>query len=330
MDTTTLILTQQDVARLVDIRSSIKAVHRAFVQQAQGQAQMPSKLYLQLPKGDFRAMPAALFHPSSVGLKFVNVHPGNRKLGLPTVMAVMLLNDPATGRPLAIMDGLLITKLRTAAAAAVAADVLSRRDSRVVGLIGCGAQADAQMLALAAVRKLSEARVWGFVKGEAARFCAVMKRQLSKIRWQPVETIRDAARDADILVTLTPSRKPLVKSEWVADGTHINAVGADGPGKQELDVKLLRRAKVFVDDRDQAIHGGELNIPISRGQFNPRDIHAVLGQVLAAKASGRRSAREITLFDSTGLAIHDVALAQVVYQQALKRRMGRKIQIFSP
>lgn len=326
----TRLLTQRDVAALIDVRAAIRVVREAFKAMARGEATMPSKVYLTLPHGsDFRAMPAFLRHPAACGVKWVNVHPHNPAHGLPTVMAMILLNDPATGVPLAVMDGLLITKLRTAASAAVAADVLARRDSRTVGLVGCGAQADAQLLALAAVRRISSVKAWGFHRGEAARFAQRMRRHMPRVTFEPVATIERCVRDVDILVTLTPSHRPLVKRAWVAPGTHINAIGADAPGKQELDPNILQAATVVVDEIEQALHGGEINVPVSRRQFHRRDVHATLGRILIGRSRSRRARQEITVFDSTGLAIHDVALGAEVMRRAIRRDIGRRVLFFS-
>ena len=329
MNRTTLLLTQRDIERLVDLPTAIRVVRKSFKALARGHAVMPPKLYLPLPNGnDFRAMPAYLATPPAAGIKWVNVHPRNPAQGLPTVMAVIVINDPATGVPLAIMDGLVITKLRTAAASAVAAQALARRGSRVIGLVGCGAQADAEVLALAEVLPVARVKVWGHFAQEAAAFCRRMRRVLPRMRFEPCATVEGAVRGADIVVTLTPSRRPLVKQEWLAPGVHINAVGADAPGKQELDPRILQEATIIVDEREQSIHAGELNVPISRGQLSPRRIHATLGDVLLGRKRARRSPRELTVFDSTGLAIHDVALGMEAVRQAHRRRLGRRIQLF--
>lgn len=325
---TILLLTGGDIARLIDVRTTIRVVRDTFKAMARGETTMPPKLYLPLPGGnDFRAMPAFIRRPPACGVKWVNVHPRNPRHGLPTVMAVIILNDPATGVPLAVMDGLLLTKLRTAAAAAVAAQALARPDSRTVGLIGCGAQADAQVDALATVFRLSRVKLWGYVPGEAARVARRMRRSLPRVAVEPCATVEQACRDVDVLVTLTPSRRPLVKRVWVAPGTHVNAVGADAPGKQELEPAILREALVVVDERAQALHGGELNVPVRRGQYHPRQIHATLGELLTGRARGRRSAAELTVFDSTGLAIHDVALGAEVIRQAGRRGLGRRVAL---
>ncbi len=326
----TLLLTQRDVARLVDMRTAIRVVREAFKAMARGQTVMPPKLYLPLPhQSDFRAMPAYIQRSAACGIKWVNVHPHNRVRGLPTVMAVIVINDPATGFPLAVMDGLLVTKLRTAAAGAVAAQALARRASRVVGLVGCGAQADAQIQALAELFSLTQVKVWGHTPGEVRRFCQRMRRLFPHLTVELCATVERCVRVVDLLVTVTPSRRPLVKRSWLGDGVHINAIGADAPGKQELDPRILREATVVVDEREQAIHGGELNVPIRRGQFSPRQIHASLGEVLIGRASGRRSAKEITVFDSTGLAIHDIALGHEIVRRALREGLGHRLALCS-
>jgi len=328
MTPATLLLTQRDVAPLIDIPTAIRVVRQAFMAMARGETVMPPKLYLPLPHdSDFRAMPAYLQRPAACGVKWVNVHPRNRRRGLPTVMAVIVLNDPATGVPLAVMDGVLVTTLRTAAAAAVAAAVLARRDSRVVGLVGCGAQAEAQLLALAHVRPVSRVNVWGHTPGEAERFCARMRRQFSRVRYVPCAEIEPCVREADLIVTVTPSRRPLVKRSWLRAGVHLNAIGADAPGKQELDPRILTDALVVVDEREQAIHGGELNVPVRRGQFRRRQIHATLGEILIGKKRGRGDPHELTVFDSTGLAIHDIALGAEILRRARRRGLGRGIPL---
>ena len=326
---TMLLLTERDVARLADVPMSLRVVREACEAMARGQTAMPPKLYLPLPHGaDFRAMPAYVRPMRACGIKWVNVHPGNRRRGLPTVMAVIVMNDPATGVPLAVMDGLLVTKLRTAASAAIAAQALARPESRLVGLVGCGAQADAQLSALAEVFRLSQVNVWGFRPEEAARFCRRMRRAMPQVAFAPCATIERCVRRADLVVTITPSRRPLVRRAWLSPGTHINAIGADAPGKQELEAQILRDATVVVDERRQAIHGGEINVPISTGQFTPRQIHASLGEVLLGRARGRRSASELTVFDSTGLAIHDVAMGAALVRLASRRGVGRRVALF--
>lgn len=323
----TLILTRRQVSRLIDMPLALEAVRSAFILYGKGRVEMPPKIYLQLKKhsGDFRAMPAYLEGLESAGLKWVNVHPGNRDFGLPAVMAVIILSDPKTGFPLAIMDGTLITNLRTGAAGGIAAKCLARKDSSTVGLVGCGVQAKAQLLALKEFFRISSVFVWGLRFKQAKIF--LQETRYLGLKMQVKDNIRDCVKDADIIVTTTPSRKPLVKSDWIKDGVHINAIGADAKGKEELDPGILKRAKIIVDDKRQACHSGEINVVLSKGLISERDIYATLGEVLTQKKQGRVSDKEITVFDSTGLAIQDIACARLVYQKAIKLKIGNPVKI---
>jgi alanine dehydrogenase len=318
----TLILTNSQIQRLVAMPEVLRAVKKAFIFYGKNKVQMPAKIYLHLDKynGDFRAMPAYIEGMEASGLKWVNVHPKNRRFGLPVVMAVIILSDPKTGFPLAIMDGTHITSLRTGAAGGIAAKYLARNDSSIIGLVGCGAQARTQLLALNELFRIKQVYVWGHKTELAKKFLKDMK--YLGLNMKITEKIYDCVKDADIVVTTTPSRKPIVKSEWIKIGTHINAIGADAKGKEELQPELLKRAKIVVDDWKQASHSGEINVPMARGIITKNDIYATLGEVLVGKKKGRINPKEITIFDSTGLAIQDVAVADLVYKKALKRKIG--------
>ncbi len=301
-----------------------ETVEKAFRAYGTGHIQMPAKSYLYFPKGDLRSMPAYISGEGFdiAGVKCVNVHPQNTAGHLPTVMAVIILNDPGTGFPLAMMDGTYLTCLRTGAAGAIAAKYLSRDDAEVAGFVGCGAQARAQLACLLEVRKIKKIKIWQFPGDKA---CAQDFKRWARATCQ-LETIvsphiDDVTQDADIVITTTPSRVPLVNR--VSPGTHINAIGADAPGKQEINPDILKQAKVVIDDWAQASHSGEINVPITKKQMTKRNVHAQMGDVVAGKKTGRTSAREVTLFDSTGLAIQDISCAYVVYE-ALKNKRGVK------
>lgn len=340
----TLLLTRQDVQKILDMKRAIPIVERAFRSHGLGHTQMPVKSYLYLRKfnGDFRSMPAYLSDSHAAGFKWVNAHPDNRKFGLPAVMALVILGDAKTGYPLAVMDGTYLTAIRTGAGGGVAAKYLARKNSSVVSFIGTGAQARTQLDALRLLFRIKEIRVWSDDSQSDERFArnagAALRGRPSirGLAQGPAPTFainisksaRECVRDADIIVTTTPSRKPIVKREWIARGAHINAIGADGPGKQELDPKILKYAKVVLDDWAQAMHAGEVNVPISKKQLKRSDIHASLGEVIARKKSGRTSTSEITVFDSTGLAIQDIACADFIYRQALRRHLGKSISFF--
>ncbi|MBN2487525.1 MAG: alanine dehydrogenase [Methanosarcinaceae archaeon] len=321
-------LAQKDVKCVLDMASAMDVVEKAFKQHGLKKVQMPPKTYLYFEKhnGDLRTMPAFLEEQDITGVKIVNVHPDNFGKGLPTVMAVMVLNSTSTGAPLVVMDGTYLTGIRTGAAGGVAAKYLARKDSKVVGMVGSGSQARTQLLALAQVFDIEQVKVTNRnIKG-CEEFVKAME---SYVKFEMLITPSvEEVCDCDILVTTTPVRSPLVRSEWIKPGTHINAIGADAMGKEELDPQILTRAKIVVDDIVQASHSGEVNMPLSTGVISSGDIYGELGEVVAGIKPGRTGKDEITVFDSTGLAIQDVATANLVYGKAVERGIGRKLNMF--
>ena len=310
-----LILGGDDVKELLTMREAVKAVELAFELQAEGKTIMPPKTYLKLPEyeGDFRAMPAYI--NGVAGLKWVSVYPSNWKSNLPSVMGTIILCDPNNGCPLAIMDGTYITSMRTGAAGGVAVKYLARRDSSVIGFVGAGTQAKTQLLAISEVLpKIKQVKVFDNRRELSLRYAEEMGAKLG-INVHPVETIEEATK-ADIIVTATPSKEPLVKKQHVRPGTHINAIGADAKGKQELETEVLKKAKAVVDDIEQACHSGEINVPFSQGVIKVEDIYGTLGEIVSNMKKGRESDEEITVFDSTGMAIQDIICAKVVYDKA--------------
>jgi alanine dehydrogenase len=281
-----------------------RAVEAAFADHGRGEVQMPPKVYITLPKGDFRTMPAYLPSLGIAGVKIVNVHPDNPSQGLPTVMALTVILDTATGQPEAIINATRLTDMRTGSAGAVAAKFLSPKTEIVLGIAGTGRQAEAQVMAISRELQIREIKVWSRNPVHAARFADQFK--AFNCSAQNLERICDC----DVLVTTTPSRTPLIRDAWIHEGMHINAIGADAPGKQELDPAILKRAQVFVDDPLQAVHSGEINMAIARGLFRPEEIAGTLGEVIIARKK-RKDMNAITIFDSTGLAIQDLAIAKI-------------------
>ena len=321
-------LTQEEVKSVMDMHSDMQVVERAFRQHGLGKVQMPPKSYLYYTayNGDLRTMPAYLEEEDITGVKIVNVHPGNPALGLPTVMALIVLISPKTGAPIAIMDGTYLTDIRTGAAGGIAAKYLARKDSKVIGMVGAGNQARTQLEALSEVFEPELVKVTSRTKESCEQFIREAADIIScEIRYE--ETIENVC-DCDILVTTTPTRKPIVKAQWIKEGTHINAIGADAVGKEELDPELIIRSKIVVDDIVQALHSGEVNVPLSKHYISENDIHAQLGEVIVGLKPGRTSEEEITIFDSTGLAIQDVASAHLVYQRALSKGLGKQVRMF--
>lgn len=323
----TLILDKDDIKNLIDTKDAVTAVENVFLEYGRGKTQMPAKIYLHLDKysGDFRAMPAYVQKLNRCAVKWVNVHPKNQKFGIPTVMAVIILSDPTNGLPLCIMDGIYVTNIRTGAAGAVAAKYLARKDSKIAGMVGCGAQARTQLQCLLELFDFREVRVWGNKQISVKKFIHDMKQ--TKINFITAKNIKECVKDCDIVITTTPSRKPLVKPEWLRRGVHINAIGADAKGKQELDPAILKKAKAVVDSFEQASHTGEINVPLSRGSITKKDIYADIGEIVSGRKKGRTNPDEITVFDSTGLAIQDVAVADLIYRTALKKKIGRWIKL---
>jgi alanine dehydrogenase len=289
----------------------IAVVERAFTCRAQGKATMPPKAYLSVEEGDFRAMPCSL--PGGAGVKWVSVHPKNLSWGFPTVMGILVYNDPATGYPLAVMDATEITAFRTAATAAIASRYLAREDSRTLGIVGAGQQARTQVLAHTGLFDLTSVKVFDSSSTAVERLVRDLPEHPTKM-CSLEETVA-----SDIVCTLTPARLPFVRKEWIIPGTHINAVGADAQGKEELDPSILKEALVVVDDIAQAVAGGEINVPIRRREIRVEDVHATLGDIILGHRRGREDEKAVTVFDSTGLAIEDVAVAQLVYGKARQR-----------
>ena len=321
-----LVLTGPEVMQVLDMDLALAAAEEAFRAYGEGRVNMPPKSYLTLEKGDFRAMYGEIFLPEGhiCGLKWVNVHPGNPAQGLLTVMAKILLNDPDTGLEFADLDGTHVTDFRTGAAGGVAAKLLARADAARLGVIGAGAQARTQIAAIMKVRAIREILVYDRHLHHS-QACAAQVSAAHGVAARPVSEAADAVRQMDIVVTTTPSNQPVVFRDWVAPGTHINAIGADAAGKQELDPAILQAAKIVVDDWAQASHSGEINVALSQGQIKAAQIYGSLGEIAAGKKPGRTAPEEITIFDSTGLIIQDLALGFAVYRRAKEKGLGREM-----
>ena len=307
----TVLLDRNAVKALINMADVISVVEEAFRMCGEGRGKMPGKTYLSLERGDFRAMPAAL--PGCAGVKWVNVHPQNRSLGLPSIMAILIYSDPETGYPLAIMDATEMTAYRTGAAAAIASKYLARPDSHTIGIIGAGFQAHTQILAHAELFNSISMNV--FDVSQAAVDKLISSLSQFSIRGCSIQE----AVASDVVCTLTPSRSPIIKREWIIPGSHINAVGADAPGKQELDPSILKEAVVVVDDIKQASGSGEINVPIQKGIYSVGEVYGTLAEVVAETKKGRIDDRAVTVFDSTGIAVEDIAVARLLFEEAQRR-----------
>jgi alanine dehydrogenase len=297
-----------DPGTALEIHEVNNAIEEIFAEHGRGKVQMPPKLYVMLPKGDFRTMPAYVPALAIAGVKIVNVHPHNREQRLPTVMALTIILDVSTGHPEAIINATSLTDMRTGAAGGVAVKYLAPGSAITLGVVGSGRQASAQIASIAIEREVEEIRIWSRTEVHAEKLADKWKMHDAR------KATLSQCCDCDVVVTTTPSRSPIIKNEWIHEGTHINAIGADAPGKEELDPHILSRARVFVDDYDQATHSGEVNVPIRKGLFRKEEIVGTLGEVVLGKKK-RETKEEITIFDSTGLAIQDLALAHLIMQR---------------
>jgi L-alanine dehydrogenase (EC 1.4.1.1) len=273
-------------------------------------------------------MPSYIEAIEMAGVKVVNSHPMNpERYGLPTVMAVLVLVNPPDGRLLCIMGATWLTAMRTGAGSGVATKYLAGKDSSVVGIVGAGTQARTQAMAMAEVLKgLREMRVYDRKPEVARRFAEEMSGLLG-LEIRTASSIEECVRDADVVCTTTPSRSPIVMRGWISPGTHINAIGADAPGKEELDPEILKVASIFVDDLEQASHSGEINVPLRKGIISLSDVKGEIGEVVAGRKPGRTSDQEITVYDSTGLSILDVATGELVMRKAEREGVGIWLEI---
>ncbi|HWH54682.1 MAG TPA: ornithine cyclodeaminase family protein [Gaiellaceae bacterium] len=283
---------------------AVEAVREAFVAYARGDWSMPPKVYVPAyPAGDFRAMPA--LGAGHALLKWVTSFPGNPALGLPTVTGLVLLSDASTGALQAILDAAAVTALRTGAAAVLAAEELGRRDADTAAVIGAGVNGQAVIRTFVALGR--DVIVWDV---DAARAAGVASELGARAAGS-----REEAFGADLLVTVTPGHEILFAEGSLRRGQHVSLMGADGPGKAEIAVGELARNRVFADDWEQASHNGDLAHAVEAGAITQDDV-TELGAVLAGQAAGRRSPGDITIFDSTGLAIQDLAIALAALDRA--------------
>ncbi len=296
-------LSARHVEQAVSPERAVEAVRDAFVAYARGEWTMPPKVYVPAyPAGDFRAMPA--LGGGHALLKWVTSYPGNPAQGLPTVMGLVLLSDASTGVLRAVLDAGAVTALRTGAAAVLAAETLGRADARTAAVVGAGVNGRAVARTfLARGRSVS---LWDVDPSRARATADELGAEIA--------TSREEALTADLLVTVTPGREVVVDEGMLLPGQHVSLMGADGPGKAEIAVAELARVRVFCDDWEQASHNGDLVHAVEAGVLRREDV-TELGAVLAGEAEGRRSDDEATAFDSTGLAIQDLAIALVALER---------------
>jgi alanine dehydrogenase len=326
--TQTRILTRSDVQSLLGWDECIAAVEDAFRRHAAGRSLAPGVLGVRAPEGGF--------HVKAAGLKLrrlyfaaktnANFSENPRRHGLPAIQGVVVLFDASDGRPLAVMDSMEVTLRRTAAATAVAARHLARADTRTVTLCGCGTQGRAQLRALSRVLPLQRAHAFDADAAAAKAFADELSAELG-IEVRTVSDLPAALAGSDACVTSTPSRKAFLLKEHVRPGTFVAAVGADSPDKQELDPGLMAAAVVVTDVLEQCAGIGDLHHAIEAGAMRREDVHAELAELVSGTKPGRRTPEEVTIFDSTGTALQDVAAAVVAYENAVARDVGLAVSL---
>jgi alanine dehydrogenase len=326
----TLLLTRSDVVRVLALRECIGAVEEGFRLEGKGEIQPPSILGVHAPHGGLHVKAGflGLERPCIVAKANANFPHNPRRHGLPTIQGVVIVVDGGNGYPLAVMDSIEITIQRTGAATAVAAKHLARNTSRAAAIIGCGVQGRAQLSSLREVLALERVAAYDLERGASERFVE-WARDAHQLDARVASSVSDAARDADVVVTCTSSDRVVLDDVDVRPGMFVAAVGADNEHKWEIDPRLFTRAKVVVDNLSQCATIGDLHHAIEQGAMTPQAIHGDLGSIVAANKPGREHDEEITLFDSTGIALQDAVTAALILRRATEQGLGTRFDFFA-
>jgi ornithine cyclodeaminase len=328
-----LILREEEIRALLDPAACIQAMEQAFAAYATGKAQLPPVINLEVPehRGEVHIKTGHLSGGPYYAVKIASGFYHNTALGLPSSSGMVLVFDSRTGAPAAfLLDNGFITDQRTAAAGALAAKYLARKKVNTVAVIGTGAQARYQIKLLPLVRGFRDVRVWGRSREKAEACLSDLRR--ARISGQPVFTlassVEDAVRNADLVITVTASREPLVRADWLPPSVTVIAVGSDGPEKQELDAGVLARADhIVADSLPQCLRLGEIHHAVEQGAITKEKVSAELGEVAAGLKPGRTSEEELIVCDLTGVGVQDVAAASLLMERALAACAGEKLAL---
>jgi ornithine cyclodeaminase/alanine dehydrogenase-like protein (mu-crystallin family) len=333
-----LLLSEDDIRRLLSMDDLIEAMHEALIEFSSRRVQQPLRTVLDVPQpasqglagaghAFYGVMPAHIPKTGALGTKLVTVFSSNLAVGLPSHLATIVLLDSTTGELQCVMDGRYITEARTAAVSAVSARLLARGDASTMAILGSGVQARSHLAALTRVRAVRHVRVWSPSSASRRAFVDEMQ-PTTTAAITSTDSPQQAVEGADIVVLATSSREPVVRSEWIADGAHIAAVGACRPDQREMEAALVARARVFADSRAGALaEAGDIVLAIRDGSIDERHIVGELGEVAAGIVAGRGDPSEVTLFKSLGMAVEDVAAAHLAYVRATERGLGRGIPL---
>jgi alanine dehydrogenase len=325
-------LNRTDMMGLVTPAEYVSCVEQAYRMHGEGRYFMEPKGHIVLDKypGEWEAMPSYIEEPEAAACKWVSIREQNReRFDLPTVFSILIYTHPATGFPLAICDGSFHTVMRTGAAAAVSVKWMARPDPQTLAIVGAGHMAEGVLATCNEVVKWRNVRVWSRTPVRLGRFIESEQPNYDRFEIRGSTDLKQVVQGADVIVTVTPARAPLVMDEWIADGAHIAALGADKRGDQELEPRILERARIFVDDLRQCRTDGEINVPLATGLLTERDIAGEIGEIIVGRKRGRMSASEITVFDSTGIALQDSATVPLEYERALAAGVGIEKKMIS-
>ena len=328
----TLILSRSEMIGLLTPGEYNDCVEQAYRMHGEGRFYMDPKGHIVLPQfpGEWEAMPSYIEEPHAAACKWVSIREQNReRFNLPTVFSILIYTHPETGFPLAIVDGSYHTVMRTGAAAAVSAKWMARKNSRKLAIIGAGHMAEGVLATCNEVFPWEEVKVWSRSQATLDQFVREQQPKYPDFEIKTSTNLEDVAPGADVLVTVTPARAPIIRNDWVTPGMHIAAVGADKKGDQELEGIILTRARIFVDDIRQCRTDGEINVPLSEGLIKESDIAGEIGEVITGRKPGRTSDQDITLFDSTGIALQDSATVPLEYERALAAGVGIEKKMIS-
>lgn len=334
------VLSRSDLERILDMKSVVEGVRNVYRLKAEGETEVwPLVAYEFEKQGavmDIRSG-AVLGSEQLHGLKMLNNFPRNKERHLPVFTGVLMVFDSETGLPLGIMDASYITGMRTGAAGAIGASVLARKDSKVLTVLGAGRQAMFQIAAMmVTMPQIDTVYVADEMdKENEKRFAAACRENLKGqfgigaegVEFKPAGNLAETVGKSDVIITVTPSRKPVIRKEWVKPGTHFSCIGADMEGKEEIDPEIFAGAAVFADDRNQCIRVGEMEIPVKTGVIAEEDVKGEIGQVLTGSIPGRGSAGEITIFDATGLALLDLVTGKKALDGAWEKGVGLTAEI---
>jgi alanine dehydrogenase len=320
-----LLLSRADVEQLLDMDDAIAAMTNAHAALAKGEVVMPVRLTLRYDDrpSELEAMPAHIGSMPALGMKVIDYVGTNTARGIPAIHALIVLLDPDDGKPLAIMDGSYVTAVRTAAASAVATRHLARDDAGTLAIVGTGVQANSHLGAMLAVRPFNRVCIAGRTAAKAEAFAGQWRLRRPELQIDACGGVEEAVCGADVVVTTTTSPTPILEWPWLAPGTHVNAIGSHSPDTRELTTEVVQRARVFVDSREAMLKEcGDFLIPIAEGSLTPAVANDEIGEVVAGLKPGRRSADEVTLYKSGGIALQDVATGKIVYDRARERGVG--------